>query len=224
MPFQENAGQKIMLSREDRSYEVLKRRLQAFQAGRIRETYADIVQIPQYALLGEFFFTRIYGPQDFGFRDHSIKTLHQKLHGVFRGEIIDIMGKVIRLNELSDELDALMVNTLRHEKPGMEWDEAVYGEIYRACANYPRRVYQIELTVDAIRSVHRMSRIRMISWILRAVRGAAQLAGMGRIMNFLSDGYEAFHRVQDIDFFADTVAERETARNEMLFSPRMDTD
>lgn len=213
-----------MLSEEGRSFEALKRRLQQFQARRIRATYADIVQIPQYALLGEFFFSRIYGPQDFGFRNHSIKTLHQKLHGVFRGEIIDTMAKVIELNELSGELDDLMVSTLLREKSGAEWDEAVYAEIYRACDNYSRRVYQIELTVEAIRRVHRMSRIRMIAWILKIVRAAAQLAGMGRIMNFLSDGYEAFHRVEDIDFFADTVAERETARNEMFFLPRMHTD
>lgn len=213
-----------MLAGDSRSFEALKRRLQQFQAGRIRETYADIAQIPQYVLLGEFFFTRIYGPQDFGFRNHSIKTLHQKLHGVFRGEIIDTMAKVIELSDLSDELDDLMVKTLLRGKPGTEWDEAVYGEVYRLCDNYPRRVYQIELTVDAIRRVHRMSRIRMIAWILRAVRSVAQLAGMGRIMDFLSDGYEAFHRVGDIDFFADTVAGRETARNEQLFLPRMHTD
>lgn len=213
-----------MLAGDSRSFETLKRRLQQFQAGRIRATYADIAQIPQYVLLGEFFFTRIYGPQDFGFRNHSIKTLHQKLHGVFRGEIIDTMAKVIELSDLSDELDDLMVNTLLRGKPGAEWDEAVYGAVYRLCDNYPRRVYQIELTVDAIRRVHRMSRIRMIAWILRAVRSVAQLAGMERIMDFLSDGYEAFHRVEDIDFFADTVAERETARNEQLFLPRIHTD
>ena len=127
------------------------------------------------------------------------------------------MGKVIELNDLSEDLDEQMVNMLMHQKPGKAWDETVYGEVYRACQNYEQRVYQIDLTVAAIRGVHGMSRIRMIGWILRAVHSVARLAGLGQIMDFLNAGYEALHRIENIDFFAGTVAERETARNEMLF-------
>ena len=71
--------------------------------------------------------------------------------------------------------------------------------------------------LEAIRTIHRISRMRLIGLSLKAVHGAAHLAGYGAIMDFLTNGYDAFHKVRDIGFFAGTVEEREKRINDELF-------
>ncbi len=201
---------------EDRFF-LLKRALQAFQAARIRQTYADIVASPQYAKLGAFFFEQIYGPQDFGFRNHSIKSLHHKLSAFLKGEIINAVGKVIELQDLSDDLDERMAEQMLERGLGPELTMQEYTDLYCSLGNYPRRVYQIDLLVESVKAIHRISQIRFIGWSLKVVDKAAHLAGMGKIMDFLVQGYDAFHSARDIDFFVHAVEKREMELNDRLF-------
>ena len=195
----------------------LKNALQEYQARRLRETYADVVRDPQYTRLGAFFFDEIYGPQDFSFRNESIRTLHQHLKGLLRGDIIDGMARVIDLHDLTDRLDEHMVRELTALDARPPLAPAVYTTAYRRCGNYEERLKQIDLMLEAIRTIHRISRMRLIGLSLKAVHGAAHLAGYGAIMDFLTNGYEAFHKVRDIGFFAGTVEAREKRINDELF-------
>lgn len=136
---------------------ILIQALQFFQAARIRQTYADVTAMPQYAKLGEFFFEQIYGPQDFGFRNHSIKSLHHKLSGFLKGEIIEGVGKVIELQDLSDVLDERMAQVMQERQigPGLTMEE--YTEIYRVLDNYEERVHQIDLLAESVKAIHHIS-------------------------------------------------------------------
>lgn len=194
-----------------------KQGLQRFQAARIRKTYADIVSMPQYAPLGNFFFEEIYGPRDFGFRNQSIKNLHHKLGGFLKGEIIDGVGRVIELQDLSDALDDQMARLMLERQIGPELTLPEYAEIYRALDNYRRRVHQIDLLVESVKAIHHISQIRFIGWSLKLVGKAAHLAGMGKIMDFLVQGYDAFASAKDIDFFIQTIDQREKELNDRLF-------
>lgn len=204
------------LATEER-YTDLKEALQSFQAARIRQTYTDVTAMPQYAKLGEFFFEQIYGPQDFGFRNHSIKNLHHKLSGFLKGEIIEGVGKVIELQDLSDALDEQMAQVMLERQINPELTMPEYAEIYRALDNYDQRVYQIDLLVESVKAIHHISQIRFIGWSLKVVDKAAHLAGMGKIMDFLVEGYDAFHSVKDINFFVQSIEQREKALNDRLF-------
>lgn len=196
---------------------LFKQSIQHFQTARIRQTYADLVAMPQYNKLGNLFFEQIYGPQDFGFRDHSIKSLHHKLSGFLKGEIIDGVGKVIELQDLSDTLDEQMARLMLERGFAPELSMPEYAEIYRSLDNYEQRVYQIDLLVESVKAIHHISRMRFIGWSLKVVSKAAHLAGVGKIMDFLVQGYEAFHSAKDIDFFVQTVDQREKALNDRLF-------
>lgn len=198
-------------------FAIVKQALQSFQAARIRETYSGVVALPQYARLGEFFFEQIYGPQDFGFRNHSIKSLHHKLSAFLKGEIIDGVGKVIELQDLSDELDERMAQKMLAEGIGENFIAEQYAGIYRALDNYEQRVYQINLLVESVKAIHHVSQIRFIGWSLKVVDKAAHLAGMGKIMDFLVQGYDAFHSAKDIDFFVQTIDRCEKDLNDRLF-------
>ena len=43
----------------DDNFALIKRALQDFQAKRIRSTYADLMEVPEYTKQGEFFFEQI---------------------------------------------------------------------------------------------------------------------------------------------------------------------
>lgn len=204
-------------SNAEERFPVLKRALQHFQAARIRQTYADVVAMPQYAKLGEFFFEQIYGPHDFGFRNHSIKSLHRKLSGFLRGEIIDGVDKVIELQDLSDALDERMAQLMLEEGISEDLTMEKYAEIYRSLDNYDQRVYQIDLMIEAVTAIHHISRMRFIGWSLKLVSKAAHLAGMGKIIDFLAQGYHAFHSASDIYFFVQAINQREKELNDRLF-------
>lgn len=195
----------------------LKEALQQYQIERLRQTFADIEETPEYTRLAHFFYEEIYGHQDFGFRTEGIKTLHHKLSGLLKGEIIEAMGKVIELNELSDTLDDLMVEKMAEMGIQPPLDERKYQEVYRSLDNYEQRVYQINLLIEVIKEMHHISRMRFIGLSLKVVSKAAHVAGFGKIMDFLYAGYEAFHSAKDIDFFAETIRERELAINRRLF-------
>ncbi|RMG42011.1 MAG: hypothetical protein D6732_01695 [Methanobacteriota archaeon] len=197
--------------------EEYKKALQAFQASRIRDTYADLASDPQYALLIDFFFEHIYGPQDFSFRNQSIKTLHKRLSGFLKGEIIEEVGRVIQLQELSDQLDELMAEKSLELEIKLPFTMESYSQVYRYCNNYSQRVHQIELLIEATRGIHRLSQMPFIGWSLKIVRKAAQIAGFGEIMDFLISGYQAFHSTKDIEPFLKIVEKREKALNDQLF-------
>ncbi|MBF0494962.1 MAG: hypothetical protein HQK58_00070 [Deltaproteobacteria bacterium] len=198
-------------------FTILKQALQAFQVERLKTTYADQMDNPDYIKLGHFFFEQIYSVQDFGFRNESIKTLHHKLTHILKGEIVDTLGKVIELHDLTDTMDDQMVRMMMDRQIGPDLTMEQYQEIYRNAHNYDQRGHQIESMVECIKRVHHVSRMRWIKWSLKSVNAAAHLAGLGKIMDFLLQGYDAFHSAADITLFVNTIYARETALNNQLF-------
>ncbi len=195
----------------------LKKSLQIFQLDRIKNTYSDFSNSQQFNQLTSFFFKQIYGPQDFGFRNDSIKTLYHKSHLFLRQDIIKAVEGVLELNELSDELDEIMVNQLISMGEISDISFENYGKAYKNCNNYDRRCSQIDLMVHTTKRVFELSHIWLIGASLSALHSFAEILGMAKIMNFLYDGYQAFHKVDDITTFVDAVYQRESELNERLF-------
>jgi hypothetical protein len=49
------------------------------------------------------------------------------------------------------------------------------------------------------------------------VHTTAHMIGMGRIIDFIYEGYEGFRSIKSIDFFVNTVQERELAWHEKIW-------
>ncbi len=189
----------------------LKRALQSFQATRLNATYTDLKSDPQYEKIGVFFFEKLYAPEDFSFRDASIKKLQRVLKGkVYKG-MVSAVSQVIELHELSDRLDDRMVDDMLAAGIGPEIDMDQYQMIYRGLDNYDERVYQINLSTEVTRAFHRLSRKWIVALSLKTVRATAHMIGMGKIIDFIYEGYEGFRDIKSIDYFVDTVQEREMA-------------
>jgi hypothetical protein len=196
----------------------LKRALQTFQSARLSQTYKDLMDDPQYEKIGHFFFEKLYAPEDFSFRDTSIKKLHKLLNGKVYSGIISAVSKVIELHELSDLLDDRMVEQMIAMGIGEEMDTEQYQRVYRSLDNYDQRLYQIGLGKEVTQVFYTLSKKWVVAVSLKTVRTAAHLIGMGKIIDFIYEGYEGFRAIKNIDYFIDTVDTREHAWHEEIWS------
>ncbi len=196
----------------------LKRALQAFQSARLGQTYKDLMNDPQYEKIGHFFFEKLYAPEDFSFRDTSIKKLHKLLRGKVYSGIISAVSKVIELHELSDLLDDQMVEQMMARGIGEDMDMEQYQTVYRSLDNYDQRLYQIGLGEEVNQVFYKLSKKWVVAVSLNTVRTAAHLIGMGKIIDFIYEGYAGFRAIKNIDYFLETVNTREHAWHDEIWS------
>ena len=196
----------------------LKRALQAFQSARLGQTYKDLMNDPQYEKIGHFFFEKLYAPEDFSFRDTSIKKLHKLLRGKVYSGIISAVSKVIELHELSDLLDDHMVEQMMARGIGEDMDMEQYQTVYRSLDNYDQRLYQITLGAEVNQVFYKLSKKWVVAVSLNTVRTAAHLIGMGKIIDFIYEGYAGFRAIKNIDYFLETVNTRERAWHDEIWS------
>jgi len=180
------------------------------------------MQDPEFADIGNFFFHRLYGPEDFSFRNVSIKKLHRILDGKVYGGMLTAVALVIELHDLSERLDDRMAALMLADGRGPLLDITRYRTIYRRMDNYDERIYQIELSCRAVGHFHRLSRKWVVGLSLKTVRATANLLGIGRIMDFVYEGYSAFRKIKSIDDFVETIDTREKAWHDALWFATVD--
>jgi hypothetical protein len=195
----------------------LKRTLQAFQSARLGRTYQDLMNDPEYEKIGHFFFEKLYAPEDFSFRDTSIKKLHKLLKGKVYAGIIAAVSKVIELHELTDFLDERMVTQMVVMGVGQDMDMEQYQAVYRSLDNYDQRLYQIALGAEVTQVFFKLSKKWIVAVSLNTIRTAAHVIGMGKIIDFIYEGYEGFRAIKNIDYFMQTVDTRERAWHDEIW-------
>lgn len=196
----------------------LKRTLQDFQSNRINGTYKDIETDPEFSKIGNFFFKKLYAPEDFSFRDTSMKKLHKVLDGKIYKHMLTAVTKVIELHDISDEQDNLMVEKMMEAGVDESMTMAQYQKIYRSLENYDQRIYQINLSAEVTRIFHGLSKKWIVAVSLKTVKTTAALFGIREIIDFIYDGYLAFKTIDNIDFFVETMTERELAWHNEIWS------
>jgi hypothetical protein len=196
----------------------LKRALQDFQSNRINDTYRDIETDPEFSKIGDFFFKKLYAPEDFSFRDTSMKKLHRVLDGKIYKHMLKAVTKVIELHDISDEQDNLMVEKMIAAGVDESMTMDQYQEIYRSLDNNDQRIYQINLSAEVTRIFHGLSKRWIVAVSLRTVKTTAVLFGIRDIIDFIYEGYVAFKTIDNIDFFVDTMTQRELAWHNEIWS------
>jgi hypothetical protein len=200
------------------SFLKLKRALQNFQSNRINDTYRDIETDPEFAKIGDFFFKKLYAPEDFSFRDTSMKKLHKVLDGKIYKNMLTAVTKVIELHDISDQQDNLMVEKMIAAGVDESMTMDQYQEIYRSLDNHDQRIYQINLSAEVTRIFHGLSKRWIVAVSLRTVKTTAVLFGIRDIIDFIYEGYVAFKTIDNIDFFVDTMTQRELAWHNEIWS------
>lgn len=203
---------------QEKKRQELKYALQEFQSARLNSTYKDLKKNQDYEKIGNFFFNKLYAPDDFSFRDASIKKLHKVLKGTVYKGILSAGKKVIELHEITDSMDELMVDHMIDLGVDQKMNMEEYQNVYRSLDNYDQRIYQIKLSTEVTRAFHRLSRKWIVAISLRTVRSAAHILGIGKIIDFIYEGYDGFRKIKNIDYFVDTIEKREIAWHDEIWS------
>jgi hypothetical protein len=190
--------------------------LQIFQSRRLRRDFADLVADPQYKHAAEFFFDEMYGPRDFRKRDSGVRRLHQFLH-IVPGVKLQHVQQVLELLELTNRLDDKMVNCLLAIDAPIGFDEPTYEHAYRYADNYDDRLRQLDLIVRSTTDVHELTRFPILGTTLKGSGLVARIAGFEELHSFLVKGFEALQHMEDVDYFADTIYDRELDRLNRIY-------
>jgi hypothetical protein len=189
--------------------------LVAFQAGRLRRTYDDFVRSDRYARLAEFFFTDVYSPEDKTERDEQFKRLYESFRRKLGDRITRGVGELVKLNDLSRELDLELASKIN----GQRITDEVYEEAYRRCDNHPVRVRQIDMLCSSVRYFRGLAEYRSIWLVLKTVKAAAALFGGSAVISFLDRGYRAYRSIdaEEGEHFAASIEARERARLDRIY-------
>lgn len=190
--------------------------LQIFQSRRLRRDFADLVADPQYTQAGEFFFDEMYGPRDYGKRDSGARRLHHFLH-IVPGVQLHHVQQVLELLELTNKLDEKMVNCLLAIDAPLNFDEPTYEHAYRYADNYDDRLRQLDLIAASTSDVHVLTRFPLLGTTLKRSGLLARMAGFEELHRFLVKGFEALQDMQDVDYFVDTIYDRELDRLNRIY-------
>ena len=199
------------------SHQDYKRALQSFQSRRLRRDHADLANEPQYQKIAEFFFSEMYGPNDFSARDEQARRLHQFVH-LAPGLGVRDVEEVLQLLELTNRLDDDVAGWLIMLGAPLDFDEPIYERAYRAADHYDERVRQLGLARASLYNVYRLSHKPLLALALRQTQGLAQATGMAELHRFLYQGFQAIQPVRDIYRFVETICVREQDRLDRIYA------
>lgn len=195
-------------------------RLREWQARRLANSYADLLESERFGPAAAFFLSDLYGPKDLSERDADIARLVPLLSKTMPLSGLQTVARAVELDALSERLDAEMAAELQRRGVA-SIDGAAYAAAYRKVGDRPGRERQIALIGEVGRTLDRLTRQPLVGGILRLMREPARLASMGAIQEFIERGFTAFQRMGTADEFLETIHRRETQLLEDLFAGRV---
>lgn len=193
--------------------------LRTWQAGRLAQTYADLLDQPASRPALRFFLSDLYAPRDFSQRDHDIERIHSFLGQVLPAQTLHVLTEIITLNRLTTALDHDLCQVLvRQLGVTTAITVAQYAAGYRLCTNYDARVHQIDLITTVLTHVGAGSHRPIVGLAMKLAQLPARQAGWGELYDGLRRGYDAFRQLRDVTAFVGTIAERERRILDRLYA------
>jgi hypothetical protein len=189
------------------------RDLQAWQAERLRRTYADLYAQSRYRAAIEFFLDELYGG-DPRRRDADLLKVQGAMSRLLPGDGLDALCAAIRLESLSQALDADVTSSLA---PGSITVQS-YSSAYRRAGRRADRERQIALMVEVGTYLDRVVRKPVVRGLVRLAHAPAHAAGFGLLQDFLERGLGAFQTMRGATAFLDTIRTRELRVIDRLFA------
>ena len=190
-----------------------------FQARRFAGTYFDLLQSDQYQPVARFFLDELYSEKDYAERDAQFARIASALERLFPQQVVRTAISLAQLHKLTEELDLAMARQWQVNANAAE--AARYVAAWRAVGRRSDRNTQLERVLEVGRELDRLTRTRGLRTMLRMMRGAANLAGLGSLQRFLEAGFDTFAAMaregDGASFFLNTVQAREKGLIERLF-------
>ena len=191
--------------------------LQAWQQHRLAQTFDDLIRQDAYRPAVTFFLTELYGGLDFRERDQEMGKVLPVMKRFLPDKVLYIMSEAFELQAVSLELDMEMAAYLeRHAIQDLDMDR--YSEVYRACSNKASRERQILLIRKLGYDLDRLVNKPLVNMLVRLLRGPAHAAGFGKLQEFLESGLGSFRALRDVQYFNETIYQREWNSMQKLFA------
>jgi hypothetical protein len=191
-------------------------RLAAWQACRLRGTYADLASQERYTDAVLFFEEDLYGGADFAQRDADLMRVVPVMMRMLPERVIATVAQAMELNTLSHELDRALLERL--PRADGVFTSAEYCRAYCAMGDRPARERQIDLIGEIGAALDVYVRKPLIQTALVMMRQPARLAGLSVLHDFLERGFAAFHKMHGAGEFLATIDRRERELMDALFA------
>tara|TARA_B100002003_G_C14065269_1_gene512678 strand:- start:216 stop:947 length:732 start_codon:yes stop_codon:yes gene_type:complete len=201
-----------------KKYPKLYKALIRFQVDRLKGTYGDFLEKKEYREITQFFLHEVYTTRDVTERNNGFKKVYEKFKGKLGSSLVNHLAKLVDLNDLSEELDLLMVSKLHQMGVGDKFSEDEYEEAYYLTDAYNERKEQIELIVKSLQTFHMLSKYRSIGLTLSVIRPYALMKGARNLMDFMQGGYKVFRITKDVSPFEKAIEDREMERLDRIYS------
>lgn len=196
----------------------LVQRLEAWQGLRLRHTYQDLYQSAQHREALDFLIEDLYKPTRFTRRDDDLERIFPKIVKLIPEAALNTVSRLVELNLLTQELDTELTRQLVHHFPEQAQDvlegvqplrEETYADCYRHSQRFDERRWQIRLGTEIGTELEKYVRSRFLSMGLGMTEGAARLAGLDQLHEFLTRGMRSFRNLGAVAPLLSTLAERE---------------
>jgi len=185
--------------------------IRKIQIARLRKTYQDYFENPEYNQISKYFFERVYGGEDKISRDAAFNKIYEKLSAAVNEKRIVRVSQLKQLNELTDELDLQMAQLWAQKNTKRAMTLTDFEACYREMNARPKRELQLQLLMETTRFFHRLAHIPFIGFVIKPTQFAARALGVEYIMDFFLDGYKSFKSVKNAEPFMQAIQEREWA-------------
>ena len=183
--------------------------LSQWQSSRLIHTHKTFYQSPDYSEGLDFLFSELYSAKDFSQRDSDLERIFPKLVKYLPKKVVHIVALLVELNHLTQQLDQQLAFTIFHRMKLKHIDEDIYCHAYKSCDNKADRIRQIELTQELGTKLDRYARSSTISFTLNMTEGAAEMAGLRALHQFLKSGFNAFHKMKSVDSLMHEISTKE---------------
>ncbi len=188
--------------------------VKAWQQQRLKRTYPDLAADVRYGPATMFFMDELYGIKDSALRDRDLIRMYPTIKRVLPQFAYDAVSKALELDVISEEFDQMLAKKIGDEVI----TEANYAEAFRQAGTKKDRLRQVELMRAVGAKLDVVVKKPMIYSTLRLLRTPARLAGLSNMQQFLEAGFTSFRHMNGAEYFLNTIAEREIALIERLYS------
>jgi len=201
---------------EDAAFSEKRRKLRAWQAGRLAYTHRDLLESRRFRAAAKFFLTDLYGPTDLSRHIDDVRRIVPVMTRVLPDSGLATVAHAMELDALSESLDGAMVEALGDKVAAI--DGGAYAAAYRRVGRPEDRGRQVDLIELLGKALDKLTHLHFIGVALKMMRGPATLAGLGELQAFLERGYSAFGSMRGgASVFVNIVASRERAISVALF-------
>ncbi len=191
--------------------------LATWQSRRLIFTHHDFYADRRYQEGLHFLFNDLYSHQDFGDRDRDLERIFPKLVKLLPSSVLETVSILVELNLLTQQLDLQLVERLDTMSADTFIQGQDYCEAFRACNNQQARLRQLTLVHEAGLKLEHYARSQSIAFGLRMTEGAAEMAGLAALHQFIRRGFKAFQSMEDVPLLMNTIVDRERALMQAIF-------